>query len=125
MNQSRSIEIILAPKIPLILIESIPTYGNLHAFTECCGERNAVEIVAHWALVNRGDVEENDEAGEETQGGQHADDDPDHFAALVDDVESYVRQECEREQESENEPDEVGVVVHHRQESDYEQDDED
>ena len=51
--------------------------------------------MAQWALVNRGDVKENDEAREETQGGQQADDDPDHFASLVDDVESYVRQECE------------------------------
>ena len=84
-------------------------YDDLHASAELRRERNTVEVLTVGTLVQRADVEQDDEQDEQRDREAHT-----HRAA--DDLTSaaqvrHVRPHREREQKPEDEPGEMGVVV--------------
>ena len=90
---------------------------------EVFGDWNAVEVLADFAVVDGGDVEEQQEADEEQDDAREADDDEDELpAAVVVPAEGDERQDGVGQQEPEDEAEEVRVVVDPWQESGEEED---
>ena len=96
---------------------------NVLVGAEVFGDWNAVEVLADFAVVDGGDVEEQQEANEEKDDAGEADDDQDQLpAAVVVPAEGDERQDGVGQQEAEDEAEEVRVVVHPGQESGKEED---
>ena len=89
---------------------------------EVLGDGDAVEVLADLAVVDGGDVEEEDETDKDEHGGDEADPEEDQLSPAVIDAEGDEGHDGVGYEEAEDEAEEVGVVVNPRKESGEEED---